>query len=490
MIAWVIILGSLFLLALVIASVKSYNRQRSLDEYMLAGFNIGPIIGVLTFAAALFSAFIFMGMPDMFRTQGVGAWIFLAVSDGAMVFFIIWFGYHIRKKVKETGFKGVSGFLNGLYGSKLPGYLFFISAFLFLVPYAAIQIRGVAIFFGAAFEGIMPDWAWSVIIVSIMLIYAEIGGFKAIVYSDAIQGTVLLVVIWLIGITCIRAFGNVESLFAEVERIKPALLSTPGPNGLFTVQFLVASFLAIILIPVTQPQLTSRVVVMRNFHSLSRMSVSLGIFAILIIMSTVFIGMYGAVKYPDASTADFLSSALLFDQKDIVGALAMVGLFAACLSTTNAQIFALGTELRSLLKGSDKLVLRNTRIGLFIFAIIALAFSTLMSDELALLARTSFTGTSMMAPVVLFGILSKRKPPVSIMFFSATGLVILLLSLFHVIPQEIGGMRLDFLLYIYLAAGTLGVLAGQWISRSGSSQAHGNSTSGKSNDNNALHEKP
>lgn len=460
---WILILGGMFILALVIASVKSYKRNRTLDEYMLAGFNIGPIIGVLTFAAALFSAFIFMGMPDMFRTQGVGAWIFLAVSDGAMVFGIIWFGYHIRRKVKDEGFKGVSGFLSGLYASKWPGYLFFLTAFLFLVPYAAIQIRGISIFFSATFVGLLPEWAWAVIIVGIMLLYAEIGGFKAIVYSDAIQGTVLLVVIWLIGITCINAFGNVENLFAEVERIKPELLSVPGPNGLFTVQFLIASMLAIVLIPVTQPQLTTRIVVMKNFRSLSRMAVSLGFFAILIIMSTVFIGMYGAVRYPDASTAEYLSNALLFDQKDMVGALAMVGLFAACLSTTNAQIFALGTELRSLLKGSDKMVLTSTRIGLFIFAIIALAFSTLMSDELALLARTSFTGTSMMAPVVLFAVLSKKTPPKSILFFSASGLVVLLLSLFHVIPAEISGMRLDFLLYIYLAAGSLVVVLLQYF---------------------------
>jgi len=453
MIVWVIILGSLFIIALLVASIKSYKRKRTLDEYMLAGFNLGPVIGVLTFAAALFSAFIFMGMPDMFRTQGVGAWIFLAVSDGAMVFFIIWFGYHIRKKVKSEGFQGVSGFLSGIYGSKIPGYLFFISAFLFLVPYAAIQIRGISIFFSAVFEGVLPEWSWAVIIVGIMLIYAEIGGFKAIVYSDAIQGTILLVVIWLIGLSCIKFFGSVENMFSEVERIKPALLSVPGPGGLFTVQFLIASFLAIILIPVTQPQLTTRVVVMRDYKSLGRMAVSLGIFAIVIIMSTAFIGMYGAVRYTDASTADFLS------QREIIGALAMVGLFAACLSTTNAQIFALGNELRSMMKGTDRTVLRNTRIGLFVFAVIALVFSTLMSDELALLARTSFTGTSMMAPVVLIGVLSKKKPPMSILFFSGTGLIILLLSLFHIVPQEIGRFRIDFLLYIYLAAGTVGVLA-------------------------------
>ncbi len=458
MITWLIILGSLFILALLAASIRSYDKKRTLDEFMLAGFNIGPIIGVLTFAAALFSAFIFMGMPDMFRTDGVGAWIFLAVSDGGMVFLIIWFGYHIRKKVKETGFRGVSGFLSGLYEHKLPGYLFFITAFLFLVPYAAIQIRGISIFFSATFEGTLPEWIWAVIIVGIMLIYAEIGGFRAIVFSDAIQGTVLLVVIWLIGITCIRSFGSIESLFSAVERVKPELLSVPGPNGLFTAQFLVASFIAIVLIPVTQPQLTTRVVVIRNFRSLGRMAVSLGIFAIVIILSTVFIGMYGAVNYTNASTANFLAGALLFDQREIVGALAMVGLFAACLSTTNAQIFALGTELRSMMKGSDRKVLRNTRMALFVFAIIALVFSTLMSDELALLARTSFTGTSMMAPLVFVAVLTKEKPPLAVLFFSASGLVILLLSLFHIIPQEVGSFRIDFLLYIYLAVGTTGVM--------------------------------
>ena len=31
---------------------------------MLAGKSIGPILGFLTFSAALFSAFTFMGMPD------------------------------------------------------------------------------------------------------------------------------------------------------------------------------------------------------------------------------------------------------------------------------------------------------------------------------------------------------------------------------------------------------------------------------------------
>ena len=130
------------------------------------------------------------------------------------------------------------------------------------------------------------------------------------------------------------------------------------------------------MIPVTQPQFTTRIVVMRNMKAMHKMAVSLGFFAILIIMPTIFIGMYGAVKYTNSTTAEFLSQALLFDQANFVAALAVIGLFAACLSTANAQLFALGSELRSLLPGSEKAVLFRTKIALFFFSVIVLIFST------------------------------------------------------------------------------------------------------------------
>ncbi|MDX5340261.1 MAG: sodium:solute symporter family protein, partial [Cyclobacteriaceae bacterium] len=97
MIGWLFVFFLLFLASLAYASYKSYRKNRSSEEFMLAGSNIGTILGFLTFSAALFSAFTFMGMPDFFRVHGVGAWIFLGFSDALMVFFILWFGYALRK---------------------------------------------------------------------------------------------------------------------------------------------------------------------------------------------------------------------------------------------------------------------------------------------------------------------------------------------------------------------------------------------------------
>lgn len=264
----------------------------------------------------------------------------------------------------------------------------------------------------------------------------------------------MLAVIWIIGVTCLKMAGGLEPALAQVAETNPGLLTLPGPKGLFTSPFLIASAIAIVLIPISQPQFTTRLVVLKSLKSVHKMAYAVGIFAILVILPTAFIGLYGAVKYPEASTADFLSNALLFDQAVPVAALAVVGLFAACLSTTNAQIFALGTELRSLLSGSDKRDMRITKIGIVIFSLIVLVFSTYMSDELVLLARVSFTGTSMIAPVVLGAVIFKN-PPKSLLILSSFALGYFVLSLAGFVPDRFGELPLDFAMYCILFVLTL-----------------------------------
>ena len=452
---WFWIFGIIFIILHILASSRAVKRNRSIDDYMLAGSNIGAILGVLTYAAALFSAFIFIGVPDFFRVHGVGAWIFLPVSDGMMFFVIFWFGYNLRKKAHDIGYKGMAGMMRDIFGSKWAGYLVFIGAFLFLIPYVAIQIRGMSMFFTAIFPEMLPSWGWALIIVAIMLAYSELGGLKAIVFSDAIQGVLLLTVLSIIGYNCVQHFGNVKELFNQVQLADERLLSTPGPQGLFTTQFLVASFLAIVLLPISQPQFSSRIVVMKSMNETYKMAGGVSIVALIVFVATAFIGMYGSVKYNSSPTVEFVQNALLFDQPDFLAGLAIVGLFAAVLSTSNAQIFALGSEFRSLLKGEDRSVLLRTKIALFIFVIIVMFFSVIISDELVLLARVSFAGTSMLTPVILIGVLSKKTPGKELLVISAMGLLIFLISVFQLIPENIYGIRVDMGLYVILFISTL-----------------------------------
>jgi len=191
MIKWFWIFAGLFILLLIVVSTKAVKKNKSINDFMLAGSSVGALLGILTYAAALFSAFIFIGIPDFFRVHGVGAWIFL-------------------KKAREIGYKGVAGMMSIIFKTRWAGYVVFIAAFIFLIPYVAIQIRGISMFFTAIFPFALPHYGWAILIISIMLLYSEIGGLKAIVFSDAVQAVLLLVVLSIIGYNSVRYFGNVE----------------------------------------------------------------------------------------------------------------------------------------------------------------------------------------------------------------------------------------------------------------------------------------
>ncbi len=448
MVYWLVILGSIYVIILILLAWLSRRKIQNATDFMMGGFNIGAILGFMTFAATLFSTFTLMGMPDFFRIHGVGAWIFLAVSDGAMVYFILWFGYRLRKSAKGKDFRGMAGLLSRKYNTPWASYLYFSVIFIFLIPYVAIQIRGISIFLNAAFEGILPTWAWALIIVGIMILYSETGGLKAIMYSDVLQGILLLTVVWIIAWRFIDQANGIAALFAEVRYVDERLLSVPGPRNLFTFQFLIASFISIIMIPVTQPQISTRLMVMRNLGAMKRMSIGVGFFALVVIFPTAIIGITGAIRYADYSTADFLSQVLIHDHPDVLATLIMIGLIAAAISTSDSQIFAMGSELRSLLRGDEKKTFKQTKIGMVLFAFFALLFSLISSDQLVLLARVSFAGTAMLAPMILIAVFAPAKAHKSILWLSMIAVVLFILYLIGLIPNILFGVQMDLFLFI------------------------------------------
>ncbi len=455
MISILIIIGVLYLGALVTFTLITRQKEKDTASYFLAGSKVGSVLGIFTLAATLFSTFTLIGMPDFFRTHGVGSWMFLAFSDAAMVFGIISIGYYLREKAKREDFKGLSGLIAQCYKNKYAGYITFAGIFVFLVPYVAIQIRGIAIFLSATFPEAMPIWGWATAMILIMLIYSEVGGLKAIIYSDMLQGIILLIVICIIAYNCLAHFGDISSLFAKVEEVNVKLLSVPGPKGLFSTQFLIASFFAIVMIPFTQPQVVTRIIIMKNHRSLFRMAIGLGVFALVIIFATLLIGMYGAVNYPEMSTAEFISNVLIKDQSPFIAAFAILGLIAAAISTSDSQIFAMGGELRSLLTGEDNKMIKITRVAIVFFALTTLVFSLMASDELVLLARTSFAGTALMAPMIFVAIFANRKLKMAIPIMTLVGMLTFIGSLMGIVPKMVYGLRMDLLLMISLTVGSL-----------------------------------
>lgn len=449
---WLAIVGSAYALVLIGATWRARRHTHSSEDYMLAGSTVGGMLGALTFGATLFSTFTLMGMPDFFRTHGVGAWIFLGVTDAAIAIVILWYAVPLRRRAARLGFQGVAGLLVASYRSRSAGMLYFLGLFVFLIPYVAVQIRGIGILLGAAYPATLPDWGWSLAIVVTLLIYSEIGGLKAIIYSDALQGLVLLVASWIVAYGCVAHFGSISALFQSVATTEPALLSAPGPKGLFTVQFLLASMIAILVLPITQPQLATRLVIMRDQGAVKRMAVTVGVFSMFVILPTLAIGLYGAVAHPHAQTANFLAAVLLAEQTPAVAAMVAVGLIAAAMSTADSQLFALGGELRSLMHGDPRTVMVLTRLAIVVFGAAAFGFAVISSDQLVLLARVSFAGTALLAPLVLFAVLSEHPPARLLVPITFIAMTLFIGTLVDLLPASLFGIRSDLVLFGSLTA--------------------------------------
>jgi len=218
--------------------------------------------------------------------------------------------------------------------------------------------------------------------------------------------------------------------------------------------------IAIALLPFTQPQVSTRLIIMKDQQSLFKMAIGLGTFAILVILPTLFIGMYGVLNYADVPTSTFLGNALIKDQNGFIAALVLIGLIAAAISTADSQIFALGGETRSLLKGEDKKMIDIARVSIVVFAVLALIFALLSSDELVLLARTSFAGTALLAPMIFSGLFYKKAKRLGYLpILTLVAIVILILSQLNILGKTILGIRMDlFLLGVLAIISVVGIL--------------------------------
>lgn len=188
-----------------------------------------------------------------------------------------------------------------------------------------------------------------------------------------------------------------------------------------------------------------------------QMAVAVGTFAMLVIFPTIIIGLYGAINYPDANVSDFIGSVLLNDQAGVVAAASIKGLFAAAMSTSDSQLFALGNELRGLMGKKENTSLMPTKIASVSFAISALIFSLVSSDQLVLLARMSFDGTAMMGPLVILAIVSKKLQGWFMILMSGIGLGFYILSEAGIIQNTVENIRMDLFLMIVLAIAGIGI---------------------------------
>ena len=89
-----------------------------------------------------------------------------------------------------------------------------------------------------------------------------------------------------------------------------------------------------------------------------------------------------------------------------------------------------------------------TKLFVLVFATMATVLALASNDQLVLLARVSFAGTAMIAPMVLAAVLWRRTLGIEIPWLSLGAIVLFLLANIGVLPRTFMGLRAELLLLI------------------------------------------
>jgi sodium/proline symporter len=215
---------------------------------------------------------------------------------------------------------------------------------------------------GKALSGFTSlDYPTAVIFGAVVIItYTLVGGYKAVAWTDLIQGILMLVGLIIVPVAAIHAVGGWAELISALRQQDPSLLSIWGAQGRSIPAFVgILSFLAIGLPFLGVPQLMVRFMSARSEKSLVP-AMGISVVVILIFdLGAVLTGMAGRVLFPalkDPETILPLLSTQLFPP--VVSAVLMVVVLAAIMSTVDSLlILASSAVVRDFLqkiRGSNK----------------------------------------------------------------------------------------------------------------------------------------
>ncbi len=363
-----VIIGS----AIVLVVAK---RKQTQEEYFLGNRTIHWIVTALTYAATTYSAFMMVGLVGMAYGTGVGAMIFELVYLVATVLILVFYGKKIWHLGKDNGYVSPMEMFADRYG-KITEALGAIIAFIALVPYASVQVIGLALVFGNYGIGFVTG----VTIASIIIfIWAFMGGLRGVALTDALQGLFMMVVAIAVLAWTGREFDGFE-------------MST-FPNQVWTPLFFINITLPWAFFALTNPQVVQRLFIIKDPAGLKKMIIlfaSFGAVYTVIVTMIGFAAKAGTLEgvLPVIQDRDTVTVQLMGRMGAILALPLGLSIIFASVSTSNSIILTLSSMMtRDVFRMRKSMVIG--RVFTFVMTLIVFLFSLLRPDYLVELSVAS-----------------------------------------------------------------------------------------------------
>ncbi|MBU7022534.1 MAG: sodium:solute symporter family protein [Theionarchaea archaeon] len=346
--SWIIVLLGLFayILVAVYIGFRGYKTTKhTLEDYFLGGRGIGVILLFFTMYATYQSAYMYIGVTGFTYTHGIGIW-YSNVANLLWGFLFLLIAIPMWKLGKNFGYVTQADFFADRFGSELLRLIIALWMVLGLTPYIGSQVLATGRTLNTISGGVLTLGVAAALYIITVIIYTSLGGLRGVVWTDLVQGLLMLIFIWLGVFVIVGKVGGFGALFEQVQAAKPELLTIPGPNGLLTPRAWFGFLLVDALGGIMWIQNWMRYYVGKTWRTMAMMSFLVPIGTTLTFLPAMLIGLSGVVLEPGLASGDAIFPTLMVNYLPVWVVMGLiVGLFAASMSTVDSLSLALSASI-------------------------------------------------------------------------------------------------------------------------------------------------
>lgn len=411
-----------------------YRKNKSTEDYFLGGRSLGPVVSALSAGASDMSGWLLMGLPGALYVSGfVESYIAIGLSIGA---FLNWIFVAKRLRI-YTSVIANSITIPDYFETRFDDdkhILRIVCAIVILVFftfYVSSGLVGGAKLFESTF-GIDYTHALTTGTIIIVL-YTFLGGYKAVCWTDMIQGLLMMSALIIVPLVMLSNLGGYEAAISIVQEIKPQNLSMGEGVSLLTI----ISALAWGLGYFGQPHILVRFMSIRSTKEIPTATIVGISWMVISLIGACFIGILGIayvhkfnLTLQDPEKIFIVMSQLLFNPW--IAGILLSAILAAIMSTASSQLLVSSSTLaedfyRRIFKqdASSQMVMRLGRIGVLLVALIAFLISTDKNSSVLSIVAYAWAGFgASFGSVMLFSLFWSKMTRMGAIAGMVTGAVV------------------------------------------------------------------
>lgn len=381
-----VILGVLIVYGLVLFAIGLASRRDSdtVAGYYVANKRLPAVVIAFSTNATGESAWLLLGLTGMGYAVGLHAlWVVLGEVLGVALGWAL-VAPRFKAATDRFGSITVPDYLTSRFGDRRHAFRWigFIVIVTMVTAYTAAQVTAM----GKAFDAFLGTGyvTGTLIGLAFILFYTTVGGFKAVAYTDLVQGLLMFGGLLVMPFIGFAAAGGWGAVLANLDAQDPALLTLMGPAGVTAPGVISAvGFVAIGLAFLGSPQLLVRWISARD----QRQIVNGGLIAVLCIivfdLGAVLTGIAGRALLPGLADPETILPAVTTTLLPTV----FVGVFlvivlAASMSTVDSLLILVSSSIaRDIVQNvfgpamTDRRITRIGQAATVVIGVAALAFA-------------------------------------------------------------------------------------------------------------------